>query len=103
MMLAMLFMITNSLLLMVDPQISTFEVFDSSALTFIFRLFFVSWFPSNSTPYAKMAYTQAKEKVREVFTGVFDIMARTPSELEALVTGEPEEEEDQEFDDDDFN
>jgi len=30
-------------------------------------------------------------------------MARTPSELEALVTGEPEEEEDQEFDDDDFN
>ena len=24
-----------------------------------------------------MAYTQAKGKVREVFTGVFDVMART--------------------------
>ena len=49
-----------------------------------------------------MAYTQAKSKVREVFTGVFDIMARTTDEAKSLVTGEAESESDQEFDDDDF-
>lgn len=66
------------------------------------KLFFISWFPSNSTPYSKMAYTQAKTYVREVFTGVFDLMCRTKKEVEAMITGEPEEEEDQEFNDDDF-
>ncbi|KAJ1451298.1 hypothetical protein M885DRAFT_530001 [Pelagophyceae sp. CCMP2097] len=66
------------------------------------KLFFVSWFPSNATPYSKMAYTQAKSVVRGVFTGVFDLMARTPKEVLALVHGTEEEEEDQEFGDDDF-
>ena len=66
------------------------------------KLFFIAWNPPNSTSYSKMAYTQAKGKVREVFTGVFDIMARTLSEVEAQITGKEEEEEDQEFGDDDF-
>ena len=66
------------------------------------KLFFLSWFPNNATPYSKMAYTQAKSKVREVFTGVFDIMARTTEEARCAIVGEQEEESDQEFGDDDF-
>ena len=49
-----------------------------------------------------MSYTQAKTHVREVFTGVIDIMARSKEEAKSLITGEKEEEEDDEFDDDDF-
>ncbi|CAH0368347.1 unnamed protein product [Pelagomonas calceolata] len=85
---------------------SRYAIFDHAYKTYDGRpankLFFLSWFPSNATPYSKMAYTHAKEHVREVFTGVFDIMARTTDEARSLVTGEAESESDQEFDDDDF-
>ena len=85
---------------------SRYVIFDYEFTTYDGRptnkLFFLSWFPNNATPYSKMAYTQAKSKVREVFTGVFDIMARTTDEAKSLVTGEAESESDQEFDDDDF-
>ena len=85
---------------------SRYAIFDHAYKTYDGRpankLFFLSWFPSNATPYSKMAYTHAKEHVREVFTGVFDIMARTTDEAKSLVTGEAESESDQEFDDDDF-
>jgi cofilin len=85
---------------------SRYCIFDHAYKTYDGRpankLFFLSWFPSNATPYSKMAYTHAKEHVREVFTGVFDIMARTTDEARSLVTGEAESESDQEFDDDDF-
>ncbi len=39
------------------------------------KLWFLSWFPNNSTPYNKMAYTSAKTKFREALPGVFDIQA----------------------------
>mmetsp|Transcript_19100 Transcript_19100/g.58795 ORF Transcript_19100/g.58795 Transcript_19100/m.58795 type:complete len:182 (-) Transcript_19100:51-596(-) len=86
---------------------SRYVIFDHEYTTYDGRptnkLFFLSWFPSNSTPYSKMAYTQAKSKVREVFTGVFDIMARTLDEARCLIVGEAESEEDQEFNDSDFD
>ena len=79
---------------------SRYVIFDYEFTTYDGRptnkLFFLSWFPNNSTPYAKMAYTQAKSKVREIFTGVFDIMARTTEEARCLIVGEQEEESDQE-------
>jgi cofilin len=37
------------------------------------KIWFISWFPNNSTPYNKMAYTSAKTKFREQIAGVFDI------------------------------
>ena len=49
-----------------------------------------------------MAYSEAKGRVRDVFTGVFDIMARSTEEARCLIVGEVEEESDQEFGDDDF-
>ena len=49
-----------------------------------------------------MAYTEAKRKVREIFTGVFDIMGRTVDEARCAILGEQESESDQEFNDDDF-
>ena len=85
---------------------SRYVIFDYEFTTYDGRptnkLFFLSWFPNNATPYSKMAYTQAKSKVREVFTGVFDIMARTTEEARCAIVGEQEEESDQEFGDDDF-
>lgn len=39
------------------------------------KLWFLSWFPNNSTPYNKMAYTSAKSKFREALPGVFDMQA----------------------------
>ncbi|KAH8073917.1 hypothetical protein JL721_2469 [Aureococcus anophagefferens] len=58
---------------------SRYAIFDYEFTTYDGRptnkLFFLSWFPNNATPYSKMAYTQAKSK---------------------------EEESDQEFGDDDF-
>ncbi|KAJ8606839.1 hypothetical protein CTAYLR_009178 [Chrysophaeum taylorii] len=85
---------------------SRYAIYDHEFTTYDGRptnkLYFISWFPPNATPYSKMAYTQAKSHVREVFTGVLDLLCRTPAEVESMVTGEPEEEEDQEFGDDDF-
>ena len=85
---------------------SRYVIFDHEYTTYDGRpsnkLFFLSWFPNNATPYSKMAYTEAKRKVREVFTGVNDIMARTLDEAKCAILGEEAEESDQEFGDDDF-
>ena len=40
--------------------------------------------------------------VRDVFTGVFDVMATNKAELDSAITGEDDEESDQEFGEDDF-
>ena len=44
---------------------SRYAIFDHAYKTYDGRpankLFFLSWFPSNATPYSKMAYTHAKE------------------------------------------
>jgi cofilin len=39
------------------------------------KIWFISWFPQNSTPYNKMAYTTAKTHFRDAIPGVFDAMA----------------------------
>ena len=39
------------------------------------KIWFISWFPENSTPYNKMAYTTAKTSFRDAIPGVFDAMA----------------------------
>ncbi len=62
------------------------------------KLFFVSWFPSNSTPYNKMAYASAKVKFRETLPGVDDKQAIKISDLDALVGSKDEEDDDNEMD-----
>ena len=58
---------------------SRYAVFDQEYKTHDGRatskIWFVSWFPSNSTPYNKMAYTSAKAKFRDIIPGVFDVQA----------------------------
>lgn len=63
------------------------------------KLWFISWFPSNSTTYHKMAYTSAKTKFREAIPGVFDTQVSSLDELEAnLGLAAPDEDEDKDFD-----
>eukprot|EP00600_Ochromonadales_sp_CCMP1393_P012130 CAMPEP_0174997016 /NCGR_PEP_ID=MMETSP0005-20121125/718_1 /TAXON_ID=420556 /ORGANISM="Ochromonas sp., Strain CCMP1393" /LENGTH=169 /DNA_ID=CAMNT_0016251493 /DNA_START=35 /DNA_END=544 /DNA_ORIENTATION=- len=64
------------------------------------KLWFISWFPRNSTTHHKMAYTSAKGKFRETIPGVFDIQVSSTEELAVglgLVKEEEEEEEDFDF------
>jgi cofilin len=64
------------------------------------KLWFISWLPSNSTPYTKMAYTSAKTKFRESLPGVFDLQASNVEELEIGIgiKGKDEDEDDGDFD-----
>lgn len=63
------------------------------------KLWFISWFPSNSTTYHKMAYTSAKTKFREAIPGVFDTQVSSIDELETnLGLAAPDEDEDKDFD-----
>ncbi len=63
------------------------------------KLWFISWFPSNSTTYHKMAYTSAKTKFREAIPGVFDTQVSSLEELDVNlgIAGEEEESNDFEF------
>lgn len=64
------------------------------------KLWFLSWFPVNSTPYNKMAYTSAKSKFRERLPGVFDIQAATAGEAVAAITGQANKDDEEDDDDD---
>lgn len=46
------------------------------------KLWFISWFPKNSTTYHKMAYTSAKTKFREAIPGVFDTQVSSLEDLD---------------------
>lgn len=62
------------------------------------KLWFISWFPNNSTTYHKMAYTSAKSKFREYIPGVFDTQVSSVEELDVnLGLNATEEEESNEF------
>eukprot|EP00603_Paraphysomonas_imperforata_P007523 CAMPEP_0114418586 /NCGR_PEP_ID=MMETSP0103-20121206/3575_1 /TAXON_ID=37642 ORGANISM="Paraphysomonas imperforata, Strain PA2" /NCGR_SAMPLE_ID=MMETSP0103 /ASSEMBLY_ACC=CAM_ASM_000201 /LENGTH=168 /DNA_ID=CAMNT_0001586953 /DNA_START=55 /DNA_END=561 /DNA_ORIENTATION=+ len=86
-----------------------YAVFDQDFLTADGRptskIWFVSWFPSNATPYNKMAYTTAKTKFRDTIPGVQDCVATNFDELLAVQmaggTGKTEDsdESDNEFED----
>jgi hypothetical protein len=63
------------------------------------KLWFVSWFPTNSTTYHKMAYTSAKGRFRESIPGVFDTQVSSTEEMDGnLGLKVEEEEEDEGFD-----
>jgi hypothetical protein len=47
------------------------------------KLWFVSWFPDNSTTHMKMAYASAKAKFREALIGVFDTQVADLEELDS--------------------
>jgi len=62
------------------------------------KLWFVSWFPKNSTTHHKMAYSSAKTKFREAIPGVFDTQVSCLEELDASLGYKIDEESDKEFD-----
>jgi len=63
------------------------------------KLWFICWFPNNSTTYHKMAYTSAKIKFRETLIGVFDMQAASIEELEInLGLAKDDDEDDKDFD-----
>jgi hypothetical protein len=62
------------------------------------KLWFISWFPNNSTTYHKMAYTSAKTKFRESIPGVFDLQVSSLEELDAALGLGKEEDEDSDID-----
>jgi cofilin len=62
------------------------------------KIWFISWFPNNSTPYDKMAYTTAKKYLREFLDGVYDVQSSTTDELEIAMFGPKEEEEESDED-----
>lgn len=76
-----------------DQEVTTFDGRKTN------KLWFISWFPTNSHTYMKMAYTQAKVHFRETLPGVFDMNASTIAEIEASIGIKDDEEEDQDFDD----
>ena len=66
----------------------------------IAKLWFVCWFPNNSTTYHKMAYTSAKAKLRETLIGVFDTQAASTEELDSNLglAKDDDEEDNKDFD-----
>ena len=65
----------------------------------IAKLWFISWFPNNSTTHHKMAYTSAKGKFREALIGVFDTQAASTEELDSnLGLAKEDEDDDKDFD-----
>lgn len=63
------------------------------------KLWFISWFPNNSTPYIKMAYTSAKTKFRDTLPGIFDASASNIEELDGIVGANKEDSDnDEDFD-----
>lgn len=62
------------------------------------KLWFVSWFPNNSTTHYKMAYTTAKGKFRETLLGAFDTQVASLEELDTNLGLGGDEDEDEGFD-----
>jgi hypothetical protein len=59
------------------------------------KLWFISWFPNNSSTHMKMAYAAAKGKFRDTIPGVFDMQVASIEDLDSnMGFGEPEGEED---------
>ena len=63
------------------------------------KLWFISWFPNNSSTHHKMAYTSAKGKFREALIDVFDTQAASTEELDSnLELAKEDEDDDKDFD-----
>jgi cofilin len=65
------------------------------------KLWFINWFPDNSTTYHKMAYTSAKPTLYDQIEGVFDTQVASVEELDVnlgYVNQEDEQEEEEAFD-----
>lgn len=62
------------------------------------KLWFINWFPDNSTTYHKMAYTSAKPSLRDEMEGVFDTQVSSIEELDVNLGLKSAEDSDEEED-----
>eukprot|EP01041_Mallomonas_annulata_P002134 gene2134-4164_t len=66
------------------------------------KLWFICWFPKNSTPHNKMTYAYAKARFHEIIPGTYDRQVTCTEQLQEVIQGNGDEDIESDGDDEDF-